>query len=252
MRRASRPSLAGVLFLFALLWAAPPALHAQFGTKELTAVIPTADFLAQSTAFTYFNEGFTYLQVTAGNPATFLADSHLPVGAKVNQVCALVRDDDATGEVFLDFSVIELGGAAPGPSVTPLGNAGSGGAATPHYSVLCVTPPANTAIRAFGDADGDTTAQYLSYRIGVSLKASNNLSFGGAIVKWQRQQAPAPAAATFADVPTNFLFFRAIENLAAAGITGGCAPGNFCPNANITRGEAAAFFSKALGLYFQQ
>ena len=57
---------------------------------------------------------------------------------------------------------------------------------------------------------------------------------------------------TFADVQTDFIFFRAIENLAAAGITGGCTPGNFCPNSNITRGEAAAFFAKALGLYFQQ
>jgi hypothetical protein len=48
------------------------------------------------------------------------------------------------------------------------------------------------------------------------------------------------------------MFFRAIENLAASGITGGCAPGQYCPNANITRGEAAAFFSKALGLNWPQ
>lgn len=86
----------------------------------------------------------------------------------------------------------------------------------------------------------------------MSPKASNNLAFGGAVVGWRRQQAPAPAVATFADAPTHFLFFRAIENLAAAEITGGCARGNFCPNANITRGEAAAFFSRELGLHFQQ
>jgi hypothetical protein len=251
MRRAHRSSASPALCLIALLLGAPASLHAQFGTKELTTVIPTSSFAAGSTNFTYFNEGFTYYQVISGNPANFFASTELPVGSKVNQVCALVRDDDAAAEVSMDFAVIELQGN-PGPSLTALGNVGSGGAATPHYTTICVTPPANTTIRAFADADGDLTSHYLSYRISVSLKASNNLAFGGAVLKWQRQQAPAPAVATFADVPTDFLFFRAIENLAAAGITGGCSPGNYCPNANITRGEAAAFFSKALGLNWPQ
>jgi len=245
-------TLAPVLLVSSGLFAMAGTARAQFGTKELTEVIPTANFTPTATVFTYGNEGYTYFQVINGNPATFVASTGLPVGAKVNEVCAFIRDDDPAGEVLLDFSVIELGDSSTNPTVVNLVNASSGAAATPHYQILCGTPPANTTIRAFGDADGDSHSAYLSYRIAVSLKASGDLSFGGALVRWQRQQAPAPAVATFADVPTNFLFFRAIENLAAAGITGGCAPGNFCPNANITRGEAAAFFSKALGLYFQQ
>lgn len=245
-------TLAPVLLVSSGLFAMAGTARAQFGTKELTTVIPTASFTPTATVFTYGNEGFTYFQVINGNPATFVASAGLPVGAQVNQVCAFVRDDDPTEEVGLVFSVVELGDAATNPTEVSLVIAGSGGAAMPHYELLCGTPPANTTIRAFGDADGDGHSAYLSYRISVILKASGNLAFGGAVVKWQRQQAPAPAVATFADVPTNFLFFRAIENLAAAGITGGCAPGNFCPNANITRGEAAAFFSKALGLSFQQ
>jgi hypothetical protein len=51
-------------------------------------------------------------------------------------------------------------------------------------------------------------------------------------------------------VPTNFLYFKAIEALAASGITGGCGSGNFCPNQNVTRGEMAAFLARALGLHW--
>jgi hypothetical protein len=38
----------------------------------------------------------------------------------------------------------------------------------------------------------------------------------------------------------------AINRLAAAGITGGCADGRFCPTAGVTRGEMAAFLHRAL------
>ncbi len=39
-----------------------------------------------------------------------------------------------------------------------------------------------------------------------------------------------------------------INRLAAAGITGGCAPGRYCPTAPVTRAEMAAFLVRALGL----
>lgn len=106
-----------------------------------------------------------------------------------------------------------------------------GGGQTPHYATLCVAPSSTTTVRAFGDADGDHVNQYLSYRIAISLKASSNLAFGGAHIKWQRQKKPAPVTNTFGDVPTDYLFFRAIENLAAAGITGAVLPGTSVPTA---------------------
>ncbi|MGH9380978.1 MAG: S-layer homology domain-containing protein [Thermoanaerobaculia bacterium] len=67
---------------------------------------------------------------------------------------------------------------------------------------------------------------------------------------WRRQVSPAPANATFDDVPTTHLFFRHIEALAASGITGGCGGNNYCPNAPLTRGQMAAFLAKALGLHW--
>jgi hypothetical protein len=73
--------------------------------------------------------------------------------------------------------------------------------------------------------------------------------FGGVEVWWHRTVSPAPAVATFGDVPAAHPFFQFIEALAASGITGGCAGGNFCPDAPLTRGQAAVLLSKALGLH---
>ena len=67
---------------------------------------------------------------------------------------------------------------------------------------------------------------------------------------WVRQVSPAPAIATFNDVPTSHAFFQFVEALAKSGITGGCnqSPPLYCPDAPITRGQMAVFLAKALGL----
>lgn len=67
--------------------------------------------------------------------------------------------------------------------------------------------------------------------------------------EWRRQVSAAPATATFTDVPTTHVFFRFVEALARSGITGGCAPGQFCPSQPVTRAQMAAFLSIALGLH---
>ncbi len=72
----------------------------------------------------------------------------------------------------------------------------------------------------------------------------------GVSIFYQLQVSPAPATATFADVPTNHPYFKFIEALASSGITKGCgsSPLIFCPNQTITRGEAATWLARALGL----
>jgi len=71
-------------------------------------------------------------------------------------------------------------------------------------------------------------------------------------VWWRRTVSPAPATATFNDVPTDHPFFQYVEALAASGITGGCGGGNFCPNNPVTRGQMAVFLAKALGLHWPE
>jgi hypothetical protein len=69
-------------------------------------------------------------------------------------------------------------------------------------------------------------------------------------IRYRLQVSPAPAVATFNDVPTSHPFFQFVEALAASGITAGCGNNNFCPNEPLTRGQMAVFLAKALGLHF--
>ena len=50
----------------------------------------------------------------------------------------------------------------------------------------------------------------------------------------------------FTDVPTDHTFHTNISNLANSGITAGCAPQMYCPEANVTRGQMAAFLNRGL------
>jgi hypothetical protein len=85
----------------------------------------------------------------------------------------------------------------------------------------------------------------------VSQAALPGLEFFGWVeVWWHRSVSPAPGTATFADVPTDHIFFQFIEALAASGITGGCGNDNFCPDSPVTRGQMATFLAKALGLHW--
>ena len=86
--------------------------------------------------------------------------------------------------------------------------------------------------------------------VAVTEAGDSTTQLNGVYVGYKLQVSPAPGTATFGDVPTSHLYFRAIEALAASGITGGCGSGNFCPNQNVTRGEMAAFLVRALGLHF--
>ncbi len=52
-------------------------------------------------------------------------------------------------------------------------------------------------------------------------------------LRYSRQVSPAPATATFADVPPDHPFFQFVEALSKSGITGGCGAGNFCPNQTV-------------------
>ena len=60
---------------------------------------------------------------------------------------------------------------------------------------------------------------------------------------------PATSTDFFVD-DNNSIFENGINRVAQAGITFGCNPPantNFCPTANVTRGQMAAFIIRALG-----
>ena len=72
----------------------------------------------------------------------------------------------------------------------------------------------------------------------------------GVRLYYKLQVSPAPAQATFNDVPTGHPFFQFVEALVASGITAGCGNGNYCPDNPVTRGQMAVFIAKALGLHW--
>ena len=51
----------------------------------------------------------------------------------------------------------------------------------------------------------------------------------------------------FSDVPTSHTFHAAIDHLYDARLTTGCTATRFCPDANVTRGQMAAFLGRGLG-----
>ena len=52
--------------------------------------------------------------------------------------------------------------------------------------------------------------------------------------------------ATFTDVPTTYWSWNFIERLYAAGITGGCGAGNYCPETAVSRGQMAVFLERGM------
>ena len=60
---------------------------------------------------------------------------------------------------------------------------------------------------------------------------------------------PPPATGTaFSDVPAGYWAASWIEQLAAEGITTGCAPGLYCPESAVTRAQMAAFLARTFNL----
>jgi subtilisin family serine protease len=71
------------------------------------------------------------------------------------------------------------------------------------------------------------------------------------LLRGKHDPAYTPSAATgtaFGDVSTGTFLAAWIENLKADGITGGCGGGNFCPDKSLSRGEMAAFLTRAFSL----
>lgn len=54
----------------------------------------------------------------------------------------------------------------------------------------------------------------------------------------------ALASHQFGDVPNSNPFHNDIAAIADAGVTGGCGGGNYCPKANVTREQMAAFMNR--------
>ena len=184
-----------------------------------------------------YTDGATKLQRYSQTfaPAGFIASPTLPSGALVTGADFHVCDTNGADNIdvlFLSTDVL-------GQNLQTLNAASTSG--TPGCAAVFVPLDPPYEIQ-------NATGQLL---LDIVLHATNtSQTFAGATVHYKLQVSPAPGSATFADVPTSHPFFQYIEAFAAAGITGGCGGGNYCPDGPVTRGQMAVFLAKALGLQF--
>lgn len=202
-----------------------------------------------------WDQGYRFLN---GGPSPAWASMDLPIGtdiplgAYVGAICAHVWDVLSTGEIRILLYQYEHPASPSGtPARWQLGATdGSGTTWSGGYTQICTLPLRQ--LRSFGDVDSNGQSGTVSYEVVLSFdEPTTSLSHGALTILWQRQLSPAPASATFSDVPTNHWAFRHIEALSESGITAGCGGSKFCPDSNLTRAEMAVFLAKGLGLHFE-
>ena len=220
---------------------APTILRAPVDTRTYGATAMTA-WTMSSVAFTPNDSSteWTFSNISGGEYITaghaFLNHSlQLPEGSQIVRIELDGCDNDNAG-----FFTLRLSKCAVGGPCTDLDGVGTNPSDTPGCGRFSKDLSSPVTVDNFNN----------SYQVNVELHGGPNCAFHAVRVYYKLQVSPAPATATFGDVPTDYIYFRAIEALAASGITSGCGGGNFCPNQNVTRGELAKFLANALGLHF--
>jgi hypothetical protein len=167
---------------------------------------------------------------------TLLAVVRLPAGAVVVKV--ELQGCDSSNSVGIGFAFVRFSSHSdPG---TLISSGGTGISQTPGCGLF----PGSTFNPVVIDNETST------YVVVVNAPNVADIGVSGFRIYYTLQVSPAPATATFGDVPTSHPFFQFVEALVASGITVGCGGGNYCPDAPLTRGQMAVFLSKALGLHF--
>jgi len=209
-----------------------------YGTlSEGVAVIAATQLMPSSSAVTFTvttSPGIGVFETSSSGD--WWGEAFIPSGALALRVELEACDTDAAGALLFGMAR----SVSPGVSaanITPVGSTG----ATPgcaFFPVAVTTPVAM-------NNGGTYLHLFLNYG---STSATNKANVFR--VFYKLQVSPAPGVATFADVPVGAAQHRFVEALVAAGITGGCGGGNYCPNDAVTRGQMAVFIAVALGLHF--
>lgn len=239
MRSVRRVSLVGAFISVALVG----GLNAQTGSPRATPAFGTSEYTITSipgVAFTPGDSGIVYNTSGSIGRAVSAAGGHfysgldIPAGAIIDFI-GFNNLNDGTPNIM----AIHLWERDESGSLTDVFDLDN----TPHTSWSTDINAVPAAIMWQGTAISGNLI------LDMEIDASSNTQYFGQVeVHWKRTVSPAPATATFTDVPTTHPFFQFIEALASSGITGGCGGGNYCPNNPVTRGQMAVFLAKALGL----
>lgn len=199
--------------------------HITIGWPEFKAIKTGVDVLEDGVGTAYF--GGTG-QTGAAAPV------NLPNGAAITGLDLYFYDTNATTDIHVDLWKFPFtGGIDLLANLASTGSAGWGSSTTNLASP--VTIDSNSALYSIF-LWGGTPGEDLKWR--------------AVRVRYKLQVSPAPAVASFTDVPTNHWAFKYVEALKASGITAGCGASAFCPDGPLTRAQMAVFLSTALGLQF--
>jgi len=206
----------------------------KFGVDQVSTLVITA-FDMQAADSTIGTASTVDMQRYATSLGEFFAGVHLPQGALILAIELEACDQSDSGKLLAKLFRVESG------NVHNLGVVDTGLVETAGCQVYTSLLPVP-----------ETVENTLNrYQIGVgNTPFDGTETFGAVRVYYQLQVSPAPATATFNDVPTSDPTFQFIEALSASGITAGCGGGNYCPDAPLTRRQMAVFLSKALGLHW--
>lgn len=211
----------------------------EFGTSASSySMIPGNHFMPRATSSFGTFTGRGDIFYVSGDPA-YDAQLDIPTGAQLRSVRWWGHDNNAADLLFFVMrSCLPVGGAGF-PDTTTFASGGSAG--TPGDVFGVITLPAAITI----------ANQNCHYHVRVVWPASGNtLRLYKVSAEWRRQVSPAPAVATFTDVPVGHPQRQFIEALSASGVTGGCTATTYCPDAPLTRGQMAVFLAVALGLHW--
>jgi hypothetical protein len=217
-----------------------------FGTVANYTSLPAKSFIGrQNTAgtpweYTGGGEGCCVNLSRAGAENFADAPMILPDGVSLDFIRFWGNDTDAAADMSIFvFEVCYPAFGAGATTITTIGslNPVTTGATGNQSAVITFIPSIPINNRDCG------------YTVRVRFDAAaNTLTLQKVRAEWTRQIPPAPAVATFGDVPVGHTFFQFVEALVASGITAGCAPGQYCPDQPVTRAQMAAFIARALGL----
>lgn len=229
-----------------------PGAGADLGTGWNILPIPAAAFTPfsnSSVAFIYANG---YIEMTAGGSAW--APVSLPSGAGI-AFLNLYAFDGGSNDVLATLRRFPGYGSIAGQLCLPLPCTPVPPSSEDIVSVSTVGSPGYIYKSSNQLIPPHTVNNNVAYGGGaqyaVVVQASGANSFKGVDIWWKRQISPAPGTASFTDVPTSAQFFAEIEAMKASGVTSGCTASQFCPDGTVTRRQMAAFFARALGLYWQ-
>jgi hypothetical protein len=221
-----------------------PAPNEAWGSQQAATWIAATQFVRRA-------EG-PGLAVLSGTPFYFFSPGSVPLpyvaqltvepGHRINRITCAYYDPSAGNDItffWYKFTTNVSTGATNAQLLDVFATSGA-----PGYGYDFLLPPAGEETMHVYDGAVSVINHYIEAYI------AGDTAFAGCWVFHQRQVAPGPATATFNDVPTSSPWFPYVEALVDTNVTGGCAPGLYCPNDPVTRGQMATFLARALGMGF--